>query len=104
MLRHTNYSKYSAMLFFMQFSFLLAEKGEVMRTYKDYAMVDTPSGYSIIERYSGESLNKGDEIAGDLNSYGFTDVYHISSDSETHVWVDDYMLSKSRAMEKLYEK
>jgi hypothetical protein len=39
-----------------------------------------------------------------LNSYGTKEFYNLSRNSKTKLWIDDYMLSKDRALEKINDK
>jgi len=69
-----------------------------------YYLVDANMGYALLEWYGGNDPSEGDTLVGDFESYGMKDIYNISADSETTVWVEDYMLSKSSAIEKYYDK
>ncbi len=83
-----------------------AAKGVVV-LYKSgcsYYIVETNMGYAILEWYGGNDPSKGDVLAGDYETYGMKDVYNITADTETKVWVEDFWLSKTRAIEKYYEK
>lgn len=60
-------------------------------------------GYSLLEWYGGYDPDEGDKIVGDFESYGFKDLYNVSAEREFRVY-DDYYLSKSRVLEKYYEK
>jgi hypothetical protein len=83
-----------------------AEKGEVVH-YKsgcDYYIVDASMGYALLEWYGGNDPSEGDTLVGDFDVYGMKKIYNISADSETQVWVEDYMLSKDSAIEMYYEK
>jgi len=70
----------------------------------DYYIVDANMGYVVLEWYGGNDPSEGDTLAGDFESYGMKEIYNVSADSETKVWVEDYMLSKDSAIEKYYEK
>ena len=70
----------------------------------DYYIVETNRGYALLEWYGGNDPNEGDAIVGDYESYGMKNIFNISADSETRVWVEDYGLSKDRIIEKYYEK
>lgn len=84
-------------------SLLLAAKGHVIHEKGDYYVVDTGRGCSVIEWYSGSIPSEGDKLVGILDSYGFTDVYNISRQQETHVYVEDYLLDEDDAIEMVYE-
>lgn len=70
----------------------------------DYFMVETNSGFSILEWYGGHEPDKGDKIVGPYDSYGMKTVYDVTADEEIRVWVEDYNLSKTSALEKLVDK
>lgn len=69
----------------------------------DYFIVESSLGYSLMQHYYGFDPYEGDTVYGDLNSYSFKDLT-TSSGNSIRVWIDDYMLSKSRALEKYYSK
>lgn len=67
----------------------------------DYFLAEGPGGFHVLEWYGGHDPDEGDTIAGDISGYGFKDVFYLSSSSSGRVYVDDYALSKSSAIEKL---
>jgi hypothetical protein len=69
----------------------------------DYYIVETRKGYTILERYSGR-LDEGDKVRGELNRYNFKYLINRNKDSEVRVYIEDYMLSKDRALEWMGEK
>ena len=71
---------------------------------RSYFIADGPKGYYLLEWYGGYDPSKGDIIVGDISSYGFKDVYYPKQDREGRVYVDDYMLSKDRVLEKYSDK
>jgi hypothetical protein len=72
---------------------------------RDYFLADGDAGgVYLLEWYGGYDPSVGDAIVGKINSYGFKDVFYPLKNQSGRVWVDDYMLSKSRAMEKILEK
>jgi hypothetical protein len=75
----------------------------VAHTGCDYFIADGPSGLYLLEWYGGHSPDVGDVVAGDLNSYGFKDVCYPGY-GQGRIWVDDYLLSESSAMEKVRDK
>lgn len=75
--------------------------GEYKCKKRDYIVIETNLGYVYAQQYGG-SFSRGDEVIGDLNSYGFKDVLIQSSNGR--LWIDDYMMSKSRATEKCFGK
>lgn len=46
-------------------------------------------------------LSRGDEVAGDLESSGSHEIYNITEDESFSMWIDDYWLSKERALDWL---
>jgi hypothetical protein len=69
----------------------------------DYFLVETKSGYDLLEWYSGDDPDEGDTIAGKFESYGFHDVVDTTADDTLRVYTEDYQLSKSDALEKLVD-
>ena len=66
---------------------------------RDYIVINTNMGFVYAQQFIG-SFDKGDEIIGELNSYGFKDV--LVNSSSGRLWIDDYMLSRNRASEKCF--
>lgn len=83
-------------------------KGTAVVVYKqrgcDYMILENSSGYIIAQWMGDNDPDKGDNIAGTFNSFGTKKFYNLSSNSECRLWIDDYMLSKDRALEKIKEK
>lgn len=69
----------------------------------DYFVADGPQGYYLLEWYGGHDPSNGDGIFGELSSYGFKDVMYEGG-QDGKVYIDDYMLSKDRVLEKIREK
>ena len=67
-------------------------------------VAENTMGYVLIEWFGGVSPNKGDLIIGDINGFGFKDVYDLTQDNDLRVWVDDYMLSRQRVIDKVVAK
>jgi hypothetical protein len=70
----------------------------------DYFVANGPQGYYLLEWYGGHSPSEGDVIVGDLGGYGFKDVFYPASGAKGRLYVDDYLLSRTRAIEKYAEK
>lgn len=70
----------------------------------DYMILENSSGYIVAEWMGGNDPDQGDNIGGKFNSYGTKEFYNLSRNSETKLWIDDYMLSKSNALEKIGDK
>jgi len=72
---------------------------------RDYFLADGDTGgIYLLEWYGGHDPKEGESIAGEIRSYGFKDVFYPDSGSSGRVYVDDYMLSRSSAIEKLRGK
>ena len=69
-----------------------------------YYIVETTMGYVLLEWFGGSDPSKGDELVGDYESYGMKDIYNITVNSETKVWVEDFWLSKSNVLKKYSKK
>lgn len=78
---------------------VVGERGCVKR---DYVVIDTNLGYIYAQQFSG-SFDKGDIVVGELNSFGFKDV-SINTSRKGRLWIDDFMLSRSRAAEKCFQE
>lgn len=71
----------------------------------DYFLADGDSGgIYLLEWYGGHHPKLGESIIGEIRGYGFKDVFYPDSGSSGRVYVDDYMLSRSSAADKIREK
>lgn len=66
---------------------------------RDYVVIETLSGYVYAQVYTG-SFDKGDLVVGAIDSYGLKNVKVNGSTGS--VYIDDFMLSRSRAAEKCF--
>jgi len=72
---------------------------------RDYFLADGDGGgIYLLEWYGGHDPREGESIVGEIRSYGFKDVFYPDSGSSGRVYVDDYLLSRSSAVEKIREK
>lgn len=69
----------------------------------DYYIVETNTGYVLLEWYGGGDPNEGDKLVGDFESYGMKTIFNVTRDAETTVWVEDYMLGIDGVREQYYE-
>ena|SRR5947209_1315133 len=69
----------------------------------DYFVVQSSTGYAVLEWYGGYDPDKGDSVVGGFTSYGMKTVYDTTADEEIKVWVEDYYLSRPKALEILTE-
>jgi len=67
-----------------------------------YCIVSSPQGFVIVEFYSNYG-SEGDIIYGNINHYNFTYVYVGNNISTSKVYIEDYALSKDRAVEWMGE-
>jgi len=82
---------------------LLAEKGEVIFEKGDHYVIDTRTGYAVAEWYGGGIPSEGNQVIGNLSSYGFKDIYNTSTEMEIRMYIEDYMLDEDDAIELVYE-
>lgn len=93
-----------SLLLFIHNAFADVVKGEVIIgergcSKRDYIIIATNLGFVYAQQYSG-NFDKGDEVVGELNSYGFKDV--LINKSSGRLYIDDYMMSKTKAAEKCF--
>ena len=67
-----------------------------------YFVVEQGANYSLVEDWLCSRPRRGDTGYGDVNTYGIKEVN--LDGSRCSIYVDDWMLSKSRALEKMAEK
>ncbi len=79
------------------------EKFEVTRLIKGckYVVLETSSDYILVEDWLC-TFSRSSDGFGELKSYGFKDI--ILDGSQCKVYVDNFMLSKSSALEKQADK
>lgn len=87
-------------------NFASAAKGYVVfsKLSCDYYIVESATGYVLLQWFGGVQPNEGDYVVGDFESYGMKDIFNVSLDSETNVWVEDFWLSKDDVIERYYEQ
>lgn len=72
---------------------------------RSYFLADGDSGgIYLLEWYGGYDPSEGDVIIGDMRGFGFRDVFYPQKNAKGKVYVDDYLLSTSRAIEKMKDK
>jgi hypothetical protein len=70
----------------------------------DYFVVETKSGYDVLEWFGGHDPDKGDVLIGGYETYSFHDIYDQTAEESLRIWTEDYELSKSDALEKLTDQ
>jgi hypothetical protein len=66
----------------------------------DRIVIETNRGYTNAEVYRGYNATlEGDIIYGELHSFGFTDIYDNNGRDIGRLYIDDYMVSESSAVE-----
>jgi hypothetical protein len=83
-----------------------AARGTVVynRSGCDYFIVSTQASFALLEWYGGHDPAEGDAVAGDFETYGMKDIFDLTADAETQVWVEDFWLSRSDVIEKYWGK
>ncbi len=69
----------------------------------DYCMVETSTGFGVIELYSG-TVDEGDKIVGTVETYGLFDLHNATTDQELRGYIEEYGDTREQALEKLVEK
>lgn len=84
---------------------LFAAKGKVTHRTSgcDYFIVETTSGFALLELYGYGDPDKGDVIVGDFESYGMKKIYNATKEKEISVWVDNFWMDKEDALEELFD-
>jgi len=73
----------------------------------DYFMVQNHSGYSVLEWFGGDDPDKDDVLIGDFSSFGMHTFRYADdddNDKSSRLYVEDYGLSKTDALEKLVDE
>lgn len=69
----------------------------------DYYIAYNNMGYVVLEWYGGAIPSKGDVLRGDINTYGFKDIWNVTQGQGTRVYIEDYLLDADAASETLAE-
>ena len=69
----------------------------------DYFILENDMGFIIAEWMGGHDPNTGEILYGDFHSFGTKDFYNTQN-TNCRLWIDDYMLSKDNALEKINDK
>lgn len=91
-------------IIFLQCSTALASKGVVVFSEKSHYVVFTNLGYSVMEWYGGLEPFEDNVVAGNLEQFGFQNIYNLTMDNEFKVYIDDWGMSKQQAVEWLRKK
>ena len=75
-----------------------AAKGVVVYNKPDceHYIVQTNLGFALLQWFGGNYPNEGNILVGDFESFGMKDIYNITADAETRVWVEEFGLPKNR--------
>lgn len=68
----------------------------------DYYIIEDNYGYVIAESYSGWP-SEGDQVYGNLHSFGFKWVVNTRAEKEYKFWIEDYGLSRDNAIRWMCE-
>ena len=67
----------------------------------DYYIIETYKWFVLLELYNG-TLKKGDEVTGDLHTYGLKKLYNKSRASrKLNGWIENHWQSKDKCIEWL---
>ena len=69
----------------------------------DYMVLSTAKGHVVAEWMGGHDPDTGESLIGNFNSYGTKDFF-TRGNTKSRLYVDDYMLSKDSAVEKIRDK
>jgi hypothetical protein len=70
----------------------------------DYFLLYNKNGYVVAEHYYGKEFDEGETVYGNINQYGYVDVYDEDLDESEHIYIEDYRMGKSEAVEKLLDE
>jgi len=80
-----------------------AEKGVIVIMTRKCFVIDTNSGYVIVDGWV--SASKGDTVIGNFNTYGSTEIFDSNgNDISGYIYIEDYGLSKYRLQDKWNDK
>jgi|JI6StandDraft_1071083.scaffolds.fasta_scaffold72730_1 hypothetical protein len=103
-----NYQTTSPETFYQNNGQAISGSGFAIVVYKpsscDYFILENSSGYIVAEWMGGNDPDLGDKVSGNFNSFGTKDFFNQSRDRDCRLWIDDYMLSKESALEKVREQ
>lgn len=69
-----------------------------------YFIVNTVLGYAVLRLVTGKITRVGDMLVGDFESYGEKNIVNSSNGLNMQVSVENFWLSRDRAMEIYYDK
>jgi hypothetical protein len=83
-----------------------ASRGVVVKRISgcDYFMVSATKGYAVLEWYGGHDPDTDDILIGKIEEYGMHDIVDDTADESVTIWVEDYLLSREKALELLVDK
>lgn len=65
----------------------------------DYFVVRSSEGsYSVLESWDGWPPDRGDVLIGEVDTFGFEDLYNLTQRSGLKVWIDDFLLDEREAV------
>jgi hypothetical protein len=91
------------LIFFTKITFAAKREIVYAEINCNYFIVETNNGYVLLNWFGGSLPSKGDIVVGDFESYGFKDIYNITTDSELRIWVENFFMSKRYVIEKYFE-
>lgn len=78
-----------------------AATGTVVYTHGDcdYFIAESWMGFALLEWYGGPKPTEGDILVGNFESFGKTELYNFTQDSDFTVWVEDFWLNRQKVTE-----
>ena len=82
---------------------VIADNGVIVQRFSgcDYFIADGERGLYVLEWYGGYDPEAGDNIVGDIGTYGMKSVTYPNVGQTGQVWVEDFLESRSAAMDEI---
>ena len=69
-----------------------------------YFIVESSSGYALLQWFGGTPPNTGEQLVGEFESYGLPELYNLTTATTVTVWADDFWMSRTRVVDRFYER
>jgi hypothetical protein len=66
----------------------------------DYFIVETASGYALLQWFGGAIPMRGDNIVGAFETFGMPEIYNRTQGMSMTVWVDNYWMSRQQVVQR----
>jgi hypothetical protein len=67
----------------------------------DYFIVETASGYALLQWFGGVIPMRGDVVVGAFETFGMPEIYNRTQGSSMTVWADDYWMSRPQVIQRI---